>query len=169
MDHRSLIWCPVFLLKVGTISSLLLLLGISSNVPPLNPESLSPPRSLVHSGGSPKFLSPEVSCFHSFCWLFILLQCLLHRFVIRTQLSHINELLNSSVPVCLSFAVIIAQNKRSFREKCFVLLTSHSLLLRKTKGQTQGREVDARTESIRGHRWMLLQWLFPWGLLSSLI
>jgi hypothetical protein len=30
--------------------------------------SVRPPRSLVHSGGSPNLLFPEVACFHSFCW-----------------------------------------------------------------------------------------------------
>jgi hypothetical protein len=35
---------------------------------PLSPESLSPPRSLVHSRGSPHLLPPKVACFHSFCW-----------------------------------------------------------------------------------------------------
>ena len=35
---------------------------------PLHPESVSPPRTLVHSGGYPNLLFPEVACFHSFCW-----------------------------------------------------------------------------------------------------
>jgi hypothetical protein len=35
---------------------------------PLSPESLSPPRSLVHSGESPHLLPSEVPSFHSFCW-----------------------------------------------------------------------------------------------------
>lgn len=81
-----------------------------------------------------------------YLWHFIHPQIPLHRFVVRTQLSHIKELRNLSILVCLCFAVIIAQKKSSFREKCFVLLKSHSLLLRKTKGQTQGIDVDARTE-----------------------
>ena len=34
MATPSLTWCPVFLLEVGSISSLSLLLGISSKVPP---------------------------------------------------------------------------------------------------------------------------------------
>jgi hypothetical protein len=49
MATPSLTCCPVFLLKVGSVSSLSLLLGISSKV---IPESLSPARSLVHSGES---------------------------------------------------------------------------------------------------------------------
>ena len=36
---------------------------------PLSPESLSPPRSPVHSRGSSHFLPPKVAYFHSFCWL----------------------------------------------------------------------------------------------------
>jgi hypothetical protein len=47
-------WCPIFLLEVGSISSLSPLSGISSKVP-LSPESLSPPRSLVHFGECPQF------------------------------------------------------------------------------------------------------------------
>jgi hypothetical protein len=35
---------------------------------PLSPESLSPPRSPVHSRGSPHLLPPEVAYFHSFYW-----------------------------------------------------------------------------------------------------
>ena len=56
MATPSLTCCPVFLLKVGSVSSLSLLLGISSKV---IPESLSPARSLVHY-----FLFPKVACFH---------------------------------------------------------------------------------------------------------
>jgi hypothetical protein len=35
---------------------------------PLSPESLSPPRFLVHCRGSSNILPPKVACFHSFCW-----------------------------------------------------------------------------------------------------
>ena len=35
---------------------------------PLSPESLFPPRSLVHSRGVPHILPPKVACFHSFWW-----------------------------------------------------------------------------------------------------
>ena len=35
---------------------------------PLSPESLSPPRSLVHSEGPHNPPPPEVACIHSFCW-----------------------------------------------------------------------------------------------------
>jgi hypothetical protein len=34
----------------------------------LRPESLSPPRSLLHSRGAPNLQPPNVACFHSFCW-----------------------------------------------------------------------------------------------------
>jgi hypothetical protein len=34
----------------------------------MSPQSLSPPRSLMHSEGSPSLLFLEVACFHSFCW-----------------------------------------------------------------------------------------------------
>jgi len=60
LSTPSLKWCPIFLLEAGSKSSLSLLLGISYKVP-LLPESLSPPRSLVHSGGSPNLLFPEVA------------------------------------------------------------------------------------------------------------
>ena len=58
----SPIWCPVFLLEVDSISSLFLLLGISSKVSHL-------PGLWCILEGPPKFLPPEVACFHSFCWL----------------------------------------------------------------------------------------------------
>jgi hypothetical protein len=35
---------------------------------PLSSESLSPPRTLVHSEGSSHLLPPNVACCHSFCW-----------------------------------------------------------------------------------------------------
>ena len=60
-------WCPIFLLEVGSISSLSLLSGISSKV-------LSFPRVSYIPGlwcileGYPNLLFPEVACFHSSCW-----------------------------------------------------------------------------------------------------
>jgi hypothetical protein len=45
---------PVFLLQVGSIISLSLLQAFHLRFLPLSPESLSPPRSLVHSVGSPQ-------------------------------------------------------------------------------------------------------------------
>jgi hypothetical protein len=64
-------WCTVFLLEVVSTSSLSPLLDISSKVPPSESwESLTSQVSdtLVHSGGSPHLLSPEVVYFYSFCW-----------------------------------------------------------------------------------------------------
>jgi hypothetical protein len=68
----SLIWCPVFLLEVGSISYLSLLSGISSKVPPFESwESLisqvsgtywSVPRTSY-------LLTPKVACFYSFLFL----------------------------------------------------------------------------------------------------
>jgi hypothetical protein len=64
--HPSL---DVFLLEVVSVSSLSLLLGIYLKFLSLILESLLPPRSLLHSGGSPpNLLFPEVARFHSFCW-----------------------------------------------------------------------------------------------------
>ena len=68
MATPSLICCPLFLLEVGSISALSLCQEFYLRSLPLSPESFSPPRSVVHSGGSPNLLSPEVACFHSFCW-----------------------------------------------------------------------------------------------------
>jgi hypothetical protein len=67
--HPSLTWCPVFLLEVGSISSLsllTLLLGISSKVP-VSPGSLSPLWCTLHRSPPPP---PPISwsCLHSFCW-----------------------------------------------------------------------------------------------------
>jgi hypothetical protein len=53
MATPSLIWCPVFPLDVGSVSSLSFLCDISCKFP-LSPENLSPPRSLVHNWGSPQ-------------------------------------------------------------------------------------------------------------------
>ena len=64
MATPFLIWCPIFLLEVGSISSLSLLSGILSKSLPMSPGSLSSPRTLVHSGGSPQL---PTSYFHSFC------------------------------------------------------------------------------------------------------
>jgi hypothetical protein len=47
---------PVFLLEVGSVSSLLLLTGISSKVPPY--ESWESLTSQVHSGGPPNLIFP---------------------------------------------------------------------------------------------------------------
>jgi hypothetical protein len=63
MAISSLIGCPVFLLELGSISSPSLHLRSL----PLGPESLSSPRSVVHSGGSAQPPAPEVACFHYFC------------------------------------------------------------------------------------------------------
>ena len=70
MALLSLIWSPVFLLEVGSISSLSLLMTCHLRSLPLSPERLSPPRPLVHFGGFPlpHLISPEATCFHSFCW-----------------------------------------------------------------------------------------------------
>jgi hypothetical protein len=58
MVTPSVTWCPVFLLEVNSITSLFLLSGISSKVPPLSLETLelrsSTHRSLVQSRGSPQ-------------------------------------------------------------------------------------------------------------------
>jgi hypothetical protein len=43
-------------------------LGISSKAPSLRPESVSLPRSLVCSRGSPNLPTLEFAYFHSFCW-----------------------------------------------------------------------------------------------------
>jgi hypothetical protein len=57
-------WCPVVLLDVGSpycwASHLRPL--------PLGPESLLPPRSLVHSLGPSNLLPPKVAYFHLFWW-----------------------------------------------------------------------------------------------------
>ena len=42
---------------------------------PLNPEILSPPRSLVHSRRFSHLLPNKVFCFHSFCWSSVLQSC----------------------------------------------------------------------------------------------
>jgi hypothetical protein len=68
METPLLTLCPVFLLEVGSISSLSLLSGISSKVPPY--ESWESLTSQV-SGAfweTPNLLFPEVACFHCFCW-----------------------------------------------------------------------------------------------------
>ena len=52
MTTPSLTWCPVFLLEVGSISSLSLL-SFHLRSLPMSPGSLPPPRSLMHSGESP--------------------------------------------------------------------------------------------------------------------
>jgi hypothetical protein len=67
MATPPLTWCPIFLLEVGSTSSLSPVEGFSSQ-DSLSPEGLLPPRSLVHSGGPPNLLPPKVACFHSFCW-----------------------------------------------------------------------------------------------------
>jgi hypothetical protein len=54
MAIPSLTWCPVFLLEVGSISSFSLLWAFHLRFLRLSPESLLPPRSLVHSGESPQ-------------------------------------------------------------------------------------------------------------------
>jgi hypothetical protein len=54
MATPSFTWCPVFLLEVGSISSLSYCQAFYLRSHPLIPESLLPPRSLVHSGGSPQ-------------------------------------------------------------------------------------------------------------------
>ena len=64
----SLIWCPVFLLEMGSISSFSLFSSISSKVPPY--ESWESLTSKV-SGAfwvPPYLLFPGVACFHSFWW-----------------------------------------------------------------------------------------------------
>ena len=59
MATASLTWCPVFLLEVGSTSSLSLLpRAFHQRSLPMSPGSLSPPRSLVHSRGS---LQPPIS------------------------------------------------------------------------------------------------------------
>jgi hypothetical protein len=69
MATSFLISCPVFLLEVGSISSLSLLSGISFKVPPF--ESWESLTSQVYGelwGVPPNLLFPEFACLHAFCW-----------------------------------------------------------------------------------------------------
>ena len=69
MATPYLTWCPVLLLDVGSISSLSLLLGVWSKVPPFESlESLTSWVSGAFGGVSPNLLFSEVTCLHSFCW-----------------------------------------------------------------------------------------------------
>ena len=69
METPSLTWCPIFLLEVGSISSLFLLSGISSKIPPFESwETLTFQDSGAFWRAPPHLLFPEVACFHSFCW-----------------------------------------------------------------------------------------------------
>jgi hypothetical protein len=61
----SFYWCPVFLLEVGSISSLSLVSGISSTVPSFESWESLTSQSLVHSGGSPE-ASTSWSCLFPF-------------------------------------------------------------------------------------------------------
>ena len=75
-------WCLVFLLEVGSTGPSLHCRTFYLRSLPLSPESLSPPRSLVHSRGFPHLLAPEVAHFHSFCWPSGLQSCFFPQYVI---------------------------------------------------------------------------------------
>jgi hypothetical protein len=70
---------------------------------PLSPESLPPPRSLVHSRRSPYPPSPGLACFHSFCWHCISLS--------KTRLTHGHQ---STDGHFLCFALCITFHSRLF-------------------------------------------------------
>jgi hypothetical protein len=83
---QFLLMCtPVFLLEVGSISSLSLLLNISSNVPPFESrESLTSQVSGTFWRLTlPNLLSPKVACFPSFCWHSVLQSFSLTQYQIR--------------------------------------------------------------------------------------
>ena len=69
--------CPVFLLELSSISSLIPLYGISCRVPPIQSESFSTPKTLVHSRESSQTPTSE-SCLFPFFLLALRASVLFH-------------------------------------------------------------------------------------------